>query len=72
MRQGNCHEKPHIKFAKNFGMRKVAMKLMSHCLSKNCKTGIQDSNIQDNWRHIVLKLCFDHLFQLKWNLTSIY
>ena len=38
VRQGNCHEKAHIKLSKHFEMRKVATKYMSHCLSKECKS----------------------------------
>ena len=41
VRQGDCHEKVHIKLLKHFEMRRVATKYMSHCLSKKCKSVIE-------------------------------
>ena len=41
VRQSNYHEKAHIKLSKHFKMRRVAMKYMSHCLSKKCESVIQ-------------------------------
>ena len=41
LRQGNCHEKAHIKLSKHFEMRRVATKYMSHCPRKKCKSVIQ-------------------------------
>ena len=71
VRQGNYHEKAHIKLSKHFKMRRVATRYMSHCLSKKCKSVIQERDSQYYWRHIVRKLCLNHLFHLQWNLTSI-
>ena len=42
VRQCNCHEEAHIKLSKHFEMRRVAMKYMSHCLGKKCKSVIQE------------------------------